>query len=213
MDLSECSRAFIRGLLWTCVGPSRGERVVVRRLGLPTWCWASLAGEISCVGRVYANDREDVAIEAEDFNGSTFDIGRMPQRNAGKGKVIEELTRYIHVTAFVAQVTIVLGKPKGGPGNFNVELNSGSAPPCQAELSIDVFTDPSLMARFQEKRIWEVLVLPEVGNLFSGLVLEYEGLTAYRLGRLIPKEFHWDGWSEGFRVADFSGEVKTVRLG
>ncbi|KAJ9609114.1 hypothetical protein H2200_006885 [Cladophialophora chaetospira] len=204
-----CSQAFTRGLLWTCVGLSRGENVIVRRPGLPTWCWPSVVGEIS--GLWHPFYAETMTVQVEEFDGSTQDISRLLERNTKNGTVIEELTRYTHVTAFVAKATIILDDAGEEPGVFDAAITFGPANSWGAVVHVDVFTDLNLMARFKARNEWSVTRLTAAAFRQYWLILDYQDTTAYRVGLLMIRYDYKN--HKRLEIADLPGEVKTVRLG
>ena len=183
----ECTRGFVLGLQWKCIGPIRGETVIACRAGLPTWCWASVVGEIICPDNVWARPwkQETAAVLIEDFDGCTQDIFCLVESNIGEGLVIKEQRRYLHITAFVSRVTMNLAPEEVPSGMYRAQLKFGSSDDYTADLHIDMFTDTSPIARLEQEH-WDVLDLVEKQDW---LIMEWKDDIAYRVGIIQL----WDG--------------------
>ncbi len=208
---AEYTRAFLKGMWWTCVGPIRGESVIARRAELPTWCWASLVGEISCPDTLYYwNERRDrrptAAVLVEGFDGSLNDIFSLLESNVGQGRVVKNRTRYLQVTAFVARVTVELNQATSPGSYYGAMVKLDSSKTFRASISIDMFTDASLMARLEQDS-WDVLAL---SARYEWLVLEWEGTTAYRVGKMSLYSMYAE---TQVQEVNLPGEIKTIRLG
>ena len=183
----EIQLSFCKGLLWFRKNFSRDKRTVYRRGGFPTWSWSGLVATAECASDNSIWSQLQLAvISVEDSHGKARSIVDLFERKRNEGRVIPELSPYLHVTGYMAKVGLEACADtdtySAYPADDSLENGTGNSVLPRAEVIVDILTDESLIPRL-EQETWNAIAL--LGGFSpKWLLLDWRGSTAYRIGRI-----------------------------
>lgn len=207
---------FCLGLAWRTTTHAEP----IRRTDFPSWCWASIKGEVQLDSSKYdaldAELIEHASIQIENANGDLIPIDTHFESHRSSGKLLPEPTPYLWVTGNVMKVRLRSAR-ESDRGVYEaitegvLRWTSGEET-FEGTVNLDVCESKKLKRRLLSES-WDVLLLAQFTNrkrsfptvYMYGLLLDWEGQTASRIGR----------FKEGFAHAELHVDMapKALRLG